>query len=474
MPVNSSCAEYTDRLAQWKLVRDLIAGEASIKAAGEDYLPKPSGQTDQDYRRYLQRTHLFGALGRTAEGLHGNIFDKDPVQGGDTTEDFRAMLKNIDGSGTSIDQFASDISWDAMQTGSGGILADYPQTPEGISQAEAKKQGYGAYLSWYDAESIINWRYEARNDKSTLVLAVLKEPYEKPAANDEFLVENKNKYRVLLLTLEGEYIQRIYDEAVGLENYKTIDTIKIDGKPLDFIPFFPCPGKKPEKSMLLDLAFENIGHYQKTADYENGLHWTGVPTPAVENMKAPEDEKGNKIPVRLGGASCLFLNEPGADVRAHFLEFTGAGLGELLKALSACEERMAILGARIISAEKKGVETAEAAKIHRAGENGVLGAFARNMSERITQAVILMARWNGHGEVDFAYSLNTDYDALQASAQLISTILAGRMNGELPRMAVFRVAKKAELINEDMNYEEFLEALEQDHTGPHGPDGEAA
>jgi hypothetical protein len=46
------------------------------------------------------------------------------------------------------------------------------------------------------------------------------------------------------------------------------------------------------------------------------------------------------------------------------------------------------------------------------------------------------------------------------------------MNGELPKMAVYRVAKKAELINEDMSYEEFLEILEQDRAGPRGPDGE--
>jgi hypothetical protein len=417
---------------------------------------------------------LFGALGRTAEGLHGNIFDKDPVQSGETTNEFQAMLENVDGSGTGVDQFASDTTWDAMQTGWGGILVDYSQAPEGISQAEAKKQGYGAYLSWYTAESIINWRYEVRNGRSTLVLVVLKEPYEQPVINDEFAVETKNKYRDLLLTPEGQYVQRLYDEASGLEKYDAIDNIKIDGKPLDFIPFFTCPGKKPEKSMLLDLAFENIGHYQKTADYENGLHWTGVPTPVVENMEAPKDETGNSIPVPLGGSNLLFFKSSDIAVNVHYLEFTGAGLGQLLNALNACEERMAILGARIISAEKKGVETAEAARIHRAGENGVLGAFARNMSERITQAIILMVRWNGYGEVDFTYSLNTDYDVLQAGAQLISTILTGRMNGELPRMAVYRVAKKAELINEDMSYEEFIETLEQDNAGPHGPDREEA
>jgi hypothetical protein len=303
---------------------------------------------------------------------------------------------------------------------------------------------------------------------------VLKEPYERPVINDEFAVETKNKYRVLLLTPEGQYVQRLYDEASGLEKYDAIDNITIDGKPLDFIPFFTCPGKKPEKSMLLDLAFENIGHYQKTADYENGLHWTGVPTPVAEGAEMPKDKDGNDVPVLLGGSTMLFINAPDKVPNVKYLEFTGRGLGELLNALNACEERMAILGARIISAEKKGVETAEAARIHRAGENGVLGAFARNMSERITQAVILMARWNGYGEVGFTYSLNTDYDVLQASAQLISTILTGRMNGELPRMAVYRVAKKAELIDEDMKYEEFIETLEQDNTGPHGPDGEEA
>jgi hypothetical protein len=46
-------------------------------------------------------------------------------------------------------------------------------------------------------------------------------------------------------------------------------TPRIDGNALDYIPFFTCPGGEPEKSMLLGLAFENIGHYQKTADYEN-------------------------------------------------------------------------------------------------------------------------------------------------------------------------------------------------------------
>ena len=60
------------------------------------------------------------------------------------------------------------------------------------------------------------------------------------------------------------------------------------------------------------------------------------------------------------------------------------------------ENQMAILGAHIIAAEKKGVETAEALRIHRIGENGVLSAFTRNVSNATTLA--LRKKGQGDGE----------------------------------------------------------------------------
>ncbi|MDR1249306.1 MAG: DUF4055 domain-containing protein, partial [Treponema sp.] len=182
-------------------------------------------------------------------------------------------------------------------------------------------------------------------------------------------------------------------------------------------------------------------------------------------------------PVRLGGSTCIFLREPEADVRAHFLEFAGEGLSSLAQAIDAGLYRMGLLGARAIGSDKKGVETAETARIYRSSENAVLKAFARAMSEQLTRAVRLMAQWNRFPPEmceNWSYALNTDYDDLNANAQMISVILTGRMNNEVPRHSVYKVLKEAEQIPDDWSFETFVEELAADNTGAHGPDGEAA
>ncbi|MDR1352398.1 MAG: DUF4055 domain-containing protein [Treponema sp.] len=476
MPVNNTCAEYTAWQERWKLVRDVVSGEEAVKNAGTTYLPRPNGQIDDEYTRYKQRAHFFDGVGRTAEAFSGNVFSKEPVQTGDVSDEFAAILKNVDGAGRSLRQFSEDVVWDAMQTYQGAILVDYSPAPEEKSEADTAGNGYRAYMRWYNAESVINWRREVRNGRTVLTLVVLKEPYEY-SGDDKFTTTARNRYRALILDESGRYYQELYDEADDLKTFQVIEPKLPDGQPLDFIPCFFCPFDVPNKSILLGLAYESIGLYQKSADYENGLHWTGIPTPVVENMDAQKDAKGKPIPVPLGGSTFLFFREIDADVRVHYLEFSGEGLHQLAEAIDAGLYRMGLLGARAIGSDKKGVETAETARIYRSSENAVLKAFARAMSEQLTRAVRLMAQWNRFTPEmyeSWSYALNTDYDDLNANAQMISVILSGRMNNEVPRYSVYKVLKEAEQIPDDWSFETFAEELAADNTGAHGPDGEAA
>jgi hypothetical protein len=218
--------------------------------------------------------------------------------------------------------------------------------------------------------------------------------------------------------------------------------------------------------MLLDLVYENVGHYQQSADYDDGLHYTAIPTPVILGADPPFDDAGKPRPVGIGGSNFLFLKSAeGGAVDAKYMEFSGAGLGEIRQALETSESRMAILGARIISAEKKGVETAEAARIHRAGENGVLGAYARNMSDKLTQALRLMLRWNGVPEdvcEAWSYTLNTDYDDTKTDAAMLSAVISARQSGDLPRKSVYLAVKQAGYLPEDMTYEAFVEEVLHD------------
>jgi Ran GTPase-activating protein (RanGAP) involved in mRNA processing and transport len=111
------------------------------------------------------------------------------------------------------------------------------------------------------------------------------------------------------------------------------------------------------------------------------------------------------------------------------------------------------------------VETAEAARIHRAGENGVLSAFVRNISEQITKAMRLKAVWDGISEEamkEWQYVLNTDYDMRREDAQILSVMLQGRQSGEVPKISLFRALKNIELVPEDWDFDAYLEEVEKD------------
>jgi len=486
MPVNNPCKAYKENFPQWQIVRDCVEGETAIKAAGKKYLPKPSGQSANDYLIYKERPKFFDATSRTAEGYHGHVFSKAPIQTGEVSEQFTENLKDIDATGTSIDEFASKIVWDAIQTGFGGILVDYTSVPEGTSEADA--QG-GAFLKWYPAESIIKWKHSTIQGKKVLSLVVLREDNEQQDPNDEFEYITNECYRVLQFDENSLYIQRIFekskDEKAGFVEIKNIIEPEINGERLKKIPFYMCPDDEPEKSMLLGLAFENIGHYQKTADYENGLHFTGCPTAIAENMEQPFEEveleveengvkkkKKKRIPqkVLLGGSLFKFFsqkNQDGvfSDVRVKYLEFTGNGLSALLAALNGCLDRMAKLGIQAIGSEKKGVETAEVAKLHRAAEHGVLGAFIRSMNNSITPAVRQKMIWDGIPEDEangWAYEMSTQFNFAELSAQILAIMHSARQSDEIPRSVWFKALKQAGMIPDNMTFEEFIVAIEND------------
>jgi hypothetical protein len=472
MSVNQPCKTYTAFSGKWSKIRDAISGEDAIKKGRELYLPRPSGMDDDEYAVYITRPHWFGAARRTHQGLHGMIFSKKPILS-DCPDALESILNDIDLEGTGIDQFASDLINDTLQTNFSGILVDYQTADPGLDVATAERLGYRTYAEWYSAESIINWQYKTINNKRVLSLVVLVEPYEKKNNTDEFAVEIKHRYRVLDFDEEGRYRQRIYDDdsSVGLTVPILDFNPKKQGKYISYLPFFLLPGKNPEDPMLYDLVCENIGHYQKTADYENGLHLTGIPTPYSTGAQPIDMITAKPIPVKMGANTFLFLNDPSAT--AGFLEFTGQGLATLEKALQNCEERMAILGARIISAEKKGVESASSARIHRAGENSVLASFAMNISDVLTLVIREIAEWeNISGYENTTYELTTDYDVSEMESQQFAALTTARLSKEIGRKVYFYNLKKGEYIPDDMDLTEFEEDISEDGENNNGPTGD--
>ena len=468
MSVSSLHPLYQKRMLQWHVIRDCVEGEDAIKNAGEVYLPKNAGWVPEQYEAYKKRARWNNYTAQNLDGLHGLIFRRNPIvtEAEDGLKN-SGILSNIDRKGTSLYQFLSDTVYDLMQTSFGGYLVDMPTAPEGITTGQAEKLGIRPYVRYYPAESIINWGYQIINGVEQLAFVVLKEMVD-TYVEDEFEHKPAVQYRVLDAR-DGIYKQRLFQEA-GLDKktqkmqyFETLIPVMINGEYLTEIPFVTLPSKEPEKPMFYDLAMCNIGHYQKSADYENGVHLTTIPTGYVTGHdKWVDPETGEEESIHLGWDSFLIFKE--SEAKVGNLSFSGVGLVHSETALSQALSDMAVLGSRLLVTEKGTSESADSAKIHRAGENARLATFAKNVSDKFTQVLKIIAKWIGV-DTNLRVELCTDYDTLAFDPNAINALANLSEAGKLPLPALFKNLKDGEYLPADMTFDTFAIMLQLENLG---------
>ena len=459
MSIQSVSRLYTKYFPKWSKCRMAVYGEDAIKSFGELYLPRASGMDDDDYKKYLARAQFFNASGRTIDGLSGMLNRKPIIL--NIPDGFEKYLDNVDGKGHSFNQFASMCAKDALITGWGGVLVDMPQTENIISQKDFEENNLYAYMTFYKAESIIKWKWQQNGRRQDLQYVIFKEPNE--VDNVEYETELKFYYRVCELDEEGYYRQTLFNDRQEI-----INQVYPSGKngKFTFIPFsFLSSNTEPDEPMLNDLINVNLSHYRKSADYENGLHWTGVPTPWSQGAN-PETEIVNGIEVakalKLGGSTVVHL--PGG-ASMHYLEFGGSGCSQLASAMQADEDRMAILGARIISQERKGVEAAETAKIHRAGENSLLAEFAINMSIIFKKLLYIYLVWSSGQDLEISdvdVQFNTDYEVSTMNSAQLTALVALWQSGGIAKRDLFNNLKEGEIVRANRDFDEMNSEIDEE------------
>ena len=437
MPVDQTHPQYRLWAPAWRKCRDVAQGQDRIHAAGTAYLPALSGQSPQEYAAYQGRALFYNATGRTIDGLSGLVFRKPPLVR--APEGMTAFLRDVDAAGLSLQGFAERLVEDLLQVGRAGILVDYSAGSSARLTAR-QARGLGRRVIWtaYGAEDIIDWRWELLWGARVLTQVRVRERLTLAGELDEFDRREEEQVRVLELVSDGEgggrpyYRQRLFRR--GRQGWQAVEEIvpRRQGAPLDFIPFVfvgprdTTPGV--DKPPLLDLVQVNLSHYTLMADYRHGLHFTGLPTPVVTGHHHDPSEGELKI----GSGTAWVFGEP--EARAFFLEFKGSGLGAMKAELEALESRMALLGSRALAPEKRAAETAEAAAIHRSGEQSLLASLATAVSLALERALEITRDWGGYGQGEVGVQLNTDYlaqplDAAGLSA-LVKSLQAGALSWE--------------------------------------------
>lgn len=462
MKVDTHHEEYDEYYAQWERCEHAAEGQDEIHEYGIEYLPRLSGQTDQEYKAYKQRALFYNATQRTIDGLTGMLFLKSPTLTYPTALD--AIVNDVTMSNLSLHQFAEMIAEEVIKIGRCGVLVDHPPMTDAVTVAQAQAVGMRPYARLYDAESIINWRTDRIAGVEMITLVVLEEEYE--VFEDEFKSECKTQWRVLDLVM-GVYRQRIFrknDRGDFVIEYEVFP--QSQGKAIARIPFeffgvrdnTPCVDKPP----LLDLVDVNLSHYRTTADYEHGLHFTGLPTPVVTGFYS--DESSSQL--RIGSGTAWLLPDPSS--KAFYLEFSGQGLSELREALRAKESMMATLGARILAPERRVQETAQTAAIHRAGENSVLASISQSIGIGLTHCLEWMANWAGVSG-DVLVEINKEYLPNSITAEDVKALVTSWQSGAISHETLFDNLVRGEIISSDVQYLDEMERINLNPPGMTNP-----
>lgn len=453
MPVDSKHLSYATSMAWWMRCRDANAGSDAIKAKRIEYLPRLSGQTDTEYDGYLKRALFYPATDRTVMGLTGMVTRREPtIISPDAIE---PHLDDITLTGVTLPEFSQRMLTELLIVGRGGVLVDLP------SKATENARPY--WVSW-TTEQIINWRTgRGPNGEQRLTLLVLHEKVAADAQVDPFTETLIDQYRMLAL-VNNTYVVTLWRKAADNNTWisqpPVVPTRR--GKPLDFIPFVFAGTRSIEptidKPPLLDLVDVNLSHYLSSADLEHGRHYTALPTPWITGFTDPT---GTGAAMTIGSANAWTFTSPEAKV--GMLEFTGAGLKELVTALDSKERMMAMLGARMLEQQPRVQETASAVILRQSGEQAVLATIAATLSSALSKALTWHTWWSGFEleklDDQPLVTLNSDFVDATMNAQEVTALMGLWQAGAISYDTFYYNLQRGEWARPSITVEQEKEAI---------------
>jgi hypothetical protein len=457
VPVNSTHPDYDANAAAWLRARDVFAGEDAVKAAGTRYLPRLDSQSENEYAAYKSRASFFNATARTVDGFVGLIFRREssvklPDDKSGVGKALAGFRDDADMLGTPLESYAKNIVSEVITVGRAGTLVDW--------EGDVERR---AYAVLYQVEKIINWRTERVNGRNVLTLLVLSETGQ--SQDDPFVIKEVEQLRVLRLvegakgsdgTNPGWFYQvEIWQRQESKSKRSKPEWVKVEtriplrlGKPLPLIPFVfhgprncqPCVDKLP----LADIIAVNLDHYRLNADYKHGLHFTALPTAWVSGF----DKSAS---LRIGSSTAWVAETPGAT--AGFLEFTGQGLTTFERAMDRDERLMAVLGTRMLEAQKRVGESADAIELRQSGENSVLSAVSLSVSDSLTHVLRWVYWWNSTeespekiGEDVVLMELNSDFSTKGMSSDEITAVVAAWQANAISRETMCELFRRGEVL----------------------------
>ena len=214
---------------------------------------------------------------------------------------------------------------------------------------------------------------------------------------------------------------------------------------------------------FLDLALENIKHYQVRSDRDTNLHVTSIPILTTFGVEAKKLQT-----VTVGSAMGLAFSGSRTEQGAEYVEPVGSGLQYTREELLDIEKRMAALGLSALERQTRTAETEEAKRLDQKSQDSELAAQVRATGDALEEALRFTAMWMGEKDGG-SVEMNTEFDEQVMSPELFDKYLKAVGEGHLSAETMWDRLVAGNLLPPD-----FSPALERERIDLQGVDEVAA
>lgn len=441
LKVNDRSSAVEKMAEEWPIVETLLGGTRAMRKAGQKYLPKWPAEEKDSYEDRLKVATLMPAFERTLNVMAGKPFSKELTFGESVPEEIIQWCESVDDDGTSLHAFSSELMAEVLAYGIAGVLVDYTRHEQPlIYLADAVKAGARPYMVMYKHNQILGWKTSKVNGKTRLSQLRLLETAE--IDDGEFGSKTVNRVRVLY---PGAW--QLWEEAK--DDYVLIDEGETTLSEIPFVPFYgKQTGFMTGVSPLLNLAYQNVQHWQDSSDQQKSTRFARVRMAAIIG-----DDSDDEI---CTGADYFMKLPLGSDIKVVQGSAESVNVGR--QELDRLEDQMIKTGAELLTPQP-GNRTATEASNDAEANKSELQKIVESFEDSLDQCLQWMAEWVGlpdGGKValfkDFASATLTD-----ASAQLVLTM---QQAGLISKTTAIKEQQRRGLLSPEVDAEVEVAAVE--------------
>tara|TARA_R100001082_G_scaffold72177_1_gene41280 strand:+ start:1679 stop:3118 length:1440 start_codon:yes stop_codon:yes gene_type:complete len=430
--VNDPCSAWYNMEPHWGLIEDLLSGTYEMRRRHRRYLPQEPREIDESYDNRLSRSVCPPFYQRLEKMLAGMLTRK-PVRLNDVNDTIREQLFDVDLQGNDLNVWTYETARTMIRYGHVGVLVDAPSNALGRP-----------YWVTYSPREILGWRSELIDGQQKFTqLRLLEKVFEPDGLYGEKQVE-----QVRLLTPGAFEIHRKDEDG----NYSIFDEGKTS---LTEIPFSVAYANRvnwmESRPPMEDIAELNLKTYQIQSDLDNQLHISAVPMLAFYGFPQSAEE------VSAGPGEAIAFPAEG---RAEYIEPSGKSYDAQFKRLEQVASQINELGLAAVLGQKLSAETAEAKRIDRSQGDSTMQVVAQQMQDMIDNSLLYHAKFLGTNESGSSF-VNRDFLSSRLDPQEIGSLLQLYTAGTISQETMLKQLVEGEVLGDDFDVEEELEATEQ-------------